>query len=145
MQGESKMEGFNYDQQLAAAREAADRLKPKLEERILGQYRPAWQCNCGAISHAESEAVEVVPAGRKYEGQIGLWFLWTVKMRHRGQTEGYNYSCVLSEFLPVDEIEAMFSDAFKGIDTRTLEIESYKRNPLLTIRLQPLFITSYFS
>ena len=125
------MEEFNYDKQLAAAKEAASKLKTKLEERILGEHLSAWQCGCGTISAPETVAIAVVPGGsnKKYEGQIGTWYQWTVSMRAVGQTKSYTYPIGLSTFLPTEEIKSMFGKAFKGIDLKKLEIEGYRRNP----------------
>lgn len=130
---------FNYEQQLTAAKEAAKGLKQRLEDKILGQILPPLKCDCGATSHGCAEAIEVVPAGsqKRYEGQITHWFIWTVKMRELKQSEGYAYSCGLSKFLPVDEIESMFSEAFKGIDGDTLERQCYARNPKEIKKLLP--------
>jgi len=124
------MTGFEYEQQLTAAKEAASKLKPKLEQIILGKRLAAWSCNCGAISQPESEAIAVVPGGseKRYEGQVGSWMQWTVSMRNVDKTGNYNYAIGISEFIPMKKIEAMFNEAFKGIDVKTLEIESYKRN-----------------
>lgn len=122
---------FDYDAQLKAAQDAAVGLKEQLEELILGRTRAPWQCGCGTLSHGEAEAIEVVPAGRekRYEGQITQWFLWSVKMRDHGQSEGYSYSCGISDFILTDTIKTMFGEAFKGIDGDTLETECYRLHP----------------
>jgi hypothetical protein len=129
------MSAFDYDKhdkQMAAAKKAADKLKPYFESRILGKMIPAWSCECGEISQGISEAVEIVPPGGKkgYDGQIGLWYMWVVHMRNIGKNEGYDYSTGMNEFMPSDGIKAMFDEAFKGIDLKTLELESYRREEL---------------
>ena len=116
------MNEFNYEQQLAAAKEAAQKLKSELEELILGKRMHALRCACGTCSQAESEARRIVPGGqeKRYEGQIGRWYQWTIDMG--------GFLMGLSTFLPVDQIEVMFGKAFKSIDVERLELECYKRS-----------------
>lgn len=123
---------FNYEETLAKARISSEKLQKELEPQILGKELPPWKCNCGALHHGSAKAVQVVAAGsegKRYEGQIGLWYLWSVEMRELTKNEGCDYSTGLSDFLPTDFIEQMFEQSFQGIDTRTLETESYKKNP----------------
>ena len=112
----------------AEAKEAAVPLLAQLEGEILGKRSGGFQCNCGCISHGESEAVSVSPAGQeeKYANQMTDWFLWTVKMRHvePSDEKKYHYSCGISRFMDVKIIEKMFSDAFGDLPSR-IETDSY--------------------
>ncbi len=118
------MTEFNYEAELAKAREAAVGLQSELETRILGQERPGWSCNCGALHAGAAKAEKVMPAGRDYEYQITMRSLWTVKMR---DDHGKEYSCGLSEFLAEDEIKGLFACYFKDVDGRAIQTEYFAR------------------
>lgn len=103
------------------ARIAATALKAEIEQMILGQKRPAYSCCCGAISNGVSTATEVQPAGSdpKYQDQIGLWYMWTVKMREDDNTKlapgNYSYSLGISNFVEISLLKDMFKRYFVGI------------------------------
>jgi hypothetical protein len=106
----------------AEAKKAAMALKAELEPLILGRIRAAWACCCGAISNGESSAIKIVPAGLdpRYENQIGLWYMWSVKMREinspKPAPNDYSYSIGISQFVDVSTLTEMFQRHFSGID-----------------------------
>lgn len=119
-------DGQTYPETVEAARAAAEQLKQILEPRILGKTLPAMSCGCGAVHSGEAKAVEVLPAGRQfqYRNQIASWALWTVKMEEVDGS-GHGYSIGLSSFLSREEIEALFTEHFKDVDTDYLDQESH--------------------
>jgi hypothetical protein len=110
-------DGKTYPETVAVAREAAEQLKKALEPIILGKE----------LENGKVKAVEVIPAGNQpeYEEQIALWFQWSVKMSNDNGT--YMYSVGLSQFLSIKEIEDLFYEHFKNIDTDTnLHLKNYQ-------------------
>ena len=111
----------------AKAKEAATALKTELGSMILGRKRPSFSCGCGAISYGESAVVEVLPAGLdpRYENQIGLWYMWFVKMRednnHNLAPGDYSYSTSLSFFVKPSVLTEMFQRHFAGIGVKVAE------------------------
>lgn len=77
-------------------------LKAALEALIVGEQKPGWKCCCGAINKPDSEAIEVgvYPAA---DYQVNMPSIWSVRMTN-------NWSIGLSEFLPGDQIKALFEE-----------------------------------
>ena len=119
-------EQFNYEKTLEMARAAAIPLKVRLEALVLGKTLAGWSCNCGTISSGEAQAVRVVPAGNEFEYQIVHSYLWTVEMQETGSKDK-GYGTGLSPFLPMEDIDKMFKEAFEGINTKELETEYFAR------------------
>ncbi len=111
----------------AKAKEAAMALETELEPMIIGQKWPSFSCDCGAISKGESTVVEIAPAGLdpRYEGQIGLWYMWFVKMREDNNfnlaPRYYSYSASLSFFVGPSVLMEMFQRHFAGIGVEVAE------------------------
>ena len=71
----------------------------------------SWRPGRGA-----AVAKEVVPAGVEYPYQLGLWYVWSVKMAEPHLPPGsYSYSTGLSAFIPADELGTIFKDRFAGV------------------------------
>ena len=119
---------FNYELELAKAREAAAKLQGELERNILGKTLGAWKCCCGAFSHGESQAVKILQGGRKkeYEYQITVPLSWTVEMQDIAQEER-GYSIGLSQFLEDTKVEEMFARHFAGVDAKGITHEYFAR------------------
>jgi hypothetical protein len=102
----------------ARAQQAAAGLKAKLEQLILGRTLPSWRCRCGVLGHGDSVAIEVCPAGDRYQYQIAIWDLWRVKMRYVNAPADseYSYSIGLGAFVEPDLLKVMFMSHFAGID-----------------------------
>ena len=105
------------------AKKAAAALKAELEPIILSKERSAWRCCCGAISFDDSIAIEIEPAGKEYPHQIGLWYLWMVKMREKNKkpeelNRDYSYSLGINNFVDEATIKEMFRRHFEGIPIR---------------------------
>jgi len=114
-------------------RQAVAMILEELKPRIIGKELPGFSCSCGAIKHGPATAVEIEPAGNSYPGQEELWYLWRVRMSHHPENPGLldGYSTGLSEFIPTEEIERLFSALFgenpQGENPYTLEIEGAER------------------
>lgn len=120
------MEELNYDQALQKAQIAAVELKKGLEKLILGKTLGPWSCNCGVFSHGIAKAVRIMPAGWTYEYQITDHFLWGVDMEDIDGS-GKRYSIGLSSFLEKEQVDAIFKEAFNGINSKALEQEYFRR------------------
>ena len=107
------------------AKIVAEALRKELEPLVLGQKREAWSCGCDAIKNGVSTAIEIEPAGMdpRYENQIGLWYMWTVKMREDDKPAlepgNYSYSLGVSDFVKKAALKEMFHRHFDGVGVRT--------------------------
>jgi hypothetical protein len=114
-------------------RKAVVSILGELKPRIIGKELPGFSCSCGAIKHDPATAVEVEPAGNSYPGQEELWFLWQVRMSHHPENPSIldGYSVGLSRFVPLEELEKLFSAHFgenpRGENPYTLEVDGAER------------------
>lgn len=115
-----------YELELEKAKSAAKFLRAYFLEKLLNQPVKGWSCCCGAIKHGDGKVVDVsIPS--KYEYQIPLWFIWSVNIKDDDRNDKpYNWSCGLSDFFGVEEIEKLFDDYFKDVDAKFLEEEEFK-------------------
>ena len=104
---------------LNRADEAAAALKAQLLERVIGQTREGWKCGCGQCGCGRAEAVGIRYNGpdSQYSDMIGLFHHWSVLMREIGSnpSNGYSYSCCITDFIPASELYPLFRSVFGPI------------------------------
>jgi hypothetical protein len=101
-------------QMLLKNQQGVERILEIIRPRVIGRESSGFSCNCGAIHCPAATATSIEPAGDKYPGQEVLWFLWLVYMTPKKGHRGASWACGLSEFIPAEELDALFAEYFPG-------------------------------
>ena len=94
----------------------------EISPRVIGATKEGFSCAGGLINHGPTFVKSIYPSGDVRPGTENEWIFWDVQMAHDQKQRGYDYSTCLNEFIPSEELDAIFSRHFGNYRTQ----EPYK-------------------